>query len=89
LPSISYKSITIDFIVENLLDDTDKLISIRHLEKILTDDRTYVFAAVQDDKVIGYALAYKFPSLYASDYLAYLYDIEVLETHKKKEQDDF
>jgi len=54
------------------------------LEKLLSDDRTYLFAVTLDENVIGYALAYRFPSLYSSDYLAYLYDIEVLPSHKRK-----
>jgi ribosomal protein S18 acetylase RimI-like enzyme len=34
--------------------------------------------------VVGYALAYRFPSLYSADNLAYLYDIEVLPSQRKK-----
>ncbi|MBD0351791.1 MAG: GNAT family N-acetyltransferase [Flavisolibacter sp.] len=71
-------------IIEDLLDNSGEQPSINHLEKLLADDRTYLFAAILDDKVIGYALAYRFPSLYTSDYLAYLYDIEVLATYRRQ-----
>ncbi len=74
----------VNSIMDNLIEDSDEKPSAKHLEKLLTDDRTYLLAAVLDNKVIGYALAYRFPSLYASDYLAYLYDIEVLEVYRRK-----
>jgi ribosomal protein S18 acetylase RimI-like enzyme len=74
----------INFIIENLIDNSDKQPSTHHFEKLLTDDRTYLLAAIFDDNVIGYTLAYRFPSLYASDYLAYLYDIEVLKKYRRK-----
>ena len=34
--------------------------------------------------VVGYALAYRFPSLCAEGFLAYLYDIEVLQNNRRK-----
>ncbi|MEN9613677.1 MAG: hypothetical protein RLZZ628_4491 [Bacteroidota bacterium] len=71
-------------IMDTLLNDAEEKPSINHLKKLLSDDRTYVLAALLDDVVIGYILAYRFPSLYASNYLAYLYDIEVLAAHRKK-----
>jgi ribosomal protein S18 acetylase RimI-like enzyme len=77
-------TVIINFIIENIIDNSDKKASANHIETLLTDKRTYLFAAIMNDYVIGYALAYRFPSLYASDYLAYLYDIEVLKTHRKK-----
>lgn len=74
----------IDFIIENLIDNSNEKPSAVHLETLLTDDRTYLLAAIIDNKVVGYCLAYKFPSLYTTDYLAYLYDIEVLEKYRRK-----
>lgn len=74
----------INFIIENLIDNSDEKPSTNHLEKLLTDDRTYLFAIMSDKDVIGYTLAYRFPSLYSSDYLAYLYDIEVLRNYRRK-----
>ncbi len=74
----------INFIIEKLIDNADNRPSENHLAKLLIDDRTYLFAAIMEDKVIGYALAYRFPSLYQSNYLAYLYDIEVLPTYRRK-----
>lgn len=64
--------------------DADVPPSLDHLDKLLADDRTYLFAAIIDGVVVGYALAYRFPSLYTSDYLAYLYDIEVLANYRRK-----
>jgi ribosomal protein S18 acetylase RimI-like enzyme len=71
-------------IMDTLLNDAQEKPPITHLKKLLSDDRTYVLAALLDEVVIGYILAYRFPSLYASNYLAYLYDIEVLAAHRKK-----
>lgn len=54
------------------------------MHTLLDDNRSYLFAAIDGNSVLGYALAYRFPSLYSSDYLAYLYDIEVSATHRRK-----
>ena len=75
---------TIDFIVNNLIANTEDRASPDHLQKLVTDDRSYLFAVYHEQDVIGYALAYKFPSLYSSEYLAYLYDIEVLASYRRK-----
>ena len=77
-------TVILNFIVDNLIEYSAGKPSAEHLETLLNDNRTYLFAAILDNNIIGYALAYKFPSLYASDYLAYLYDIEVLEMYRKK-----
>jgi ribosomal protein S18 acetylase RimI-like enzyme len=74
---------TLRFISEYLIDGDEKP-SFEHLSKLLEDDRTYIFAAIDDDTVIGYAVAYRFPSLYETAQLAYLYDIEVVEAFRKK-----
>lgn len=77
----------INDILDNHIDSSDRksaLPSPEHLKTLFTDDRSYLFAAVEDQVVIGYALAYRFPSLYSSAYLAYLYDIEVSESHRRK-----
>ncbi|MEJ7683602.1 MAG: GNAT family N-acetyltransferase [Segetibacter sp.] len=54
------------------------------MEELLDDDRSYLIAAISDGIVYGYTLAYRFPSLYASEYLAYLYDIEVSLKYRRK-----
>jgi ribosomal protein S18 acetylase RimI-like enzyme len=74
---------TVRFIIEYLIDSEEKP-SFEHLNKLLEDDRTYLFAAIDDEMVIGYALAYRFPSLFETSHLAYLYDIEVLAEHRRK-----
>jgi L-amino acid N-acyltransferase YncA len=70
----------INEILTHHIEHSDKRVetpSLSHLEELMNDDRTYLFAALSSDMVTGNALAYRFPSLYASEYLAYLYDIEV------------
>jgi predicted N-acetyltransferase YhbS len=62
----------INAIIDTMLNGSNERPSINHLKKLLSDDRTYVLAALLDDTVIGYTLAYRFPSLYESNYLAYL-----------------
>ncbi|MBD0333133.1 MAG: GNAT family N-acetyltransferase [Chitinophagaceae bacterium] len=77
----------ITYILTNLIDASDKkgeLPTSSYLKVFLDDDRTYLFAAIIDGIVVGYVLAYRFPSLYASEFLAYLYDIEVLPIHRRK-----
>jgi ribosomal protein S18 acetylase RimI-like enzyme len=49
-----------------------------HIQNLADDKRCYLFAAIHIDKVVGYALAYRFPSLYALGDMAYLYDIDVI-----------
>lgn len=74
-------------ILQNHIDDSIKRETappLNHVEKLLEDDRCYLFAAITDDRVVGYALAYRFPSLYAAANLAYLYDIEVSPEHRRK-----
>jgi ribosomal protein S18 acetylase RimI-like enzyme len=77
----------INDILVNHIDPSDKRKApptVEHLHTLLDDNRTYLFAAMDGNSVIGYALAYRFPSLYSADYLAYLYDIEVSATHRRK-----
>lgn len=65
-------------------DFQGRLPTIAHLETLLDDDRSYLLAAVIDTKVVGYSLAYRFPSLYATGNMAYLYDIDVVPEHRQK-----
>ena len=77
----------INEILVNHIDTSNKkesLPTLAHLHTLLDDNRSYLFAAIDENTVKGYALAYRFPSLYSSDYLAYLYDIEVSENHRRK-----
>ncbi len=77
----------INDILLNHIDTSDKkemLPTLEHLYTLLNDNRTYLIAAIDQNSVMGYALAYRFPSLYSSDYLAYLYDIEVSAAHRRK-----
>ena len=74
-------------ILQNHIDDSNKREAAPppdHVEKLLDDDRCYLFAAIADNIVVGYALAYRYPSLYAAENLAYLYDIEVSPEHRRK-----
>ena len=74
-------------ILSNHIDSSDRKEArptLTHLQTLLDDDRSYLFAALKGKFVVGYVLAYRFPSLYASEYLAYLYDIEVSENHRRE-----
>jgi ribosomal protein S18 acetylase RimI-like enzyme len=74
-------------ILTNHIDSSDRKStqpSSEHLKTLLNDDRSYLFAAMQEHIVVGYALVYRFPSLYSSAHLAYLYDIEVSVSHRRK-----
>ena len=72
------------FIVDNLMENSEQGKSEPNLDRLLSDDRTYLMAATVDDEIIGYALAYRFPSLYGPGHMAYLYDIEVVGMHRRK-----
>lgn len=77
----------INKILTHHIDHTDKRMetpSLSYLEELLNDDRTYLIAAISSDMVTGYGLAYRFSSLYASEYLAYLYYIEVRVENRKQ-----
>jgi ribosomal protein S18 acetylase RimI-like enzyme len=73
-------------ICNNLLTRTDEEqpLSIDHFENFITDERSYLFAAFVHDNVVGFLLAYTFPSFYANGNMAYLYDIEVLEGFRRR-----
>ena len=58
--------------------------TIKSLEKLSDDDRSHLFAATIDGKIVGYSLTYTFPSLHSEDSVAYLYDIEVLPNYRRK-----
>ncbi len=83
---VSSKDINIiNDLLENIIDwEDDESMATTHIQKMLADDRTYLFAAITEKLVVGYALVYRFPSLYSDDFLAYLYDIEVLKNHRRK-----
>jgi ribosomal protein S18 acetylase RimI-like enzyme len=77
----------INDLLANHIDASDfpgRLPTITHLETLLTDDRCYLLAAIIDTKVVGYSLAYRFPSLYAVGNMAYLYDIDVVPEHRRE-----
>jgi ribosomal protein S18 acetylase RimI-like enzyme len=65
-------------------DKEEQLPGVAHLHTLLNDDRSYLFAAIEENAVRGYALVYRFPSFYSSHYLAYLYDIEVSPLYRRK-----
>jgi ribosomal protein S18 acetylase RimI-like enzyme len=64
----------LNLIVVNFLKEESDIKSLDYSENLLKDDRTYLYAVLEDNDVIGYALGY----------LGYLYDIEVAEEHRKK-----
>lgn len=66
-----------------LAADTQKP-SADHLKTLLADNRTHLYAVLEEGPAIGYALVYTFPSLYESAQLAYLYDIEVLPGQRRR-----
>lgn len=77
----------INDLLANHIDSSDfpgRLPTIAHLETLLDDDRSYLLAAIMDTKVVGYSLVYRFPSLYATGNMAYLYDIDVVPEHRQK-----
>ena len=71
-------------LAENFFVRPARPLSASHAQKLLTDDRTYILAAIANEEAVGYVLCYRFPSLYSNDYLAYLYDIEVSVNHRRK-----
>ena len=65
-------------------DEPADRLDANYLNELLSDNRCYLLAAMISNVVVGYTLAYRFPSLYAKGNMAYLYDIDVLETHRRK-----
>ena len=74
----------VNYIVEFMIDRDEEGPSLSHLKVFLNDDRSYLLTAKINNLVIGYAFAYRFPSLYGSAFMAYLYDIEVSETYRRQ-----
>jgi ribosomal protein S18 acetylase RimI-like enzyme len=56
----------------------------QHIAAMTEDNRTYLFIALENGEPAGYSLAYRFPYFYSAKTHAYLYDIEVAETHRRK-----
>jgi len=44
----------------------------------------YIYIAESENELLGYVYAFRFPSLYSDDFLAYLYDIEVKKEFRQK-----
>lgn len=65
-------------------DETDGTATLETLQNLFDNGNAYLLAAVAEHRVIGYTLAYQFPSPYFEGYLAYLYDIDVLPEHRRK-----
>lgn len=77
----------VNYILANLIDPANRqqpATLSQHWENLLGDDRVYLLAAMQEGIVAGYTLAYRFPSLYAPEYMAYLYDIEVALPYRRR-----
>jgi ribosomal protein S18 acetylase RimI-like enzyme len=54
------------------------------IQGFLSNETCYLVAAMDDDMVVGYPLAYRFPAFFEKGNTAYLYDIEVLPRHRQK-----
>lgn len=55
-----------------------------HLAALLAGTGNYVFLACQGDTPVGYLCAYRFPRVYPSGTLVYLYDLEVAPDHRRR-----
>jgi ribosomal protein S18 acetylase RimI-like enzyme len=74
-------------LIQNLIDDfltNEENPNVEHFINTVKDDRTYLYIAKTSQKIVGYCLVYRFPSIYSNHNLAYLYDIEVLREFRKK-----
>lgn len=74
---------TANSLIEFLENQYDVYVSAGHLDNFLSDDRTYLFVAQIDENIVGYSISYRFPNFTERGFLAYLYDIEVLENQRK------
>lgn len=75
------------FLIQNLIEDfltSEESPTIEHITNALQDDRTYLYVAKADQQIVAYCLIYKFPSIYSTHNMAYLYDIEVLKEFRQK-----
>ncbi|MFM2387895.1 MAG: hypothetical protein RL660_2652 [Bacteroidota bacterium] len=70
-------------LLEKLVQPEEKLTS-EHLRTLLSDKCVYIYIAAEEDELLGYVYAFRFPSLYSNDYMAYLYDIEVKEEYRQR-----
>jgi ribosomal protein S18 acetylase RimI-like enzyme len=72
-----------NFLLEYLRNNNREKAARQTVENLLSNDNVYLFAVKADEIFIGYAIVYRFPSLYAAKDLAYLYDVEVLPSHRR------
>ena len=64
-------------------DREGNLVSLQESADALSDPRCYVLVGTVEGAHIGLLTAYKFPDLEAGGQLVYLYDIEVLASHRR------
>lgn len=57
---------------------------VEYIQKLVSDPRSYLLVGLERGLLIGYILAYRFPSLTANLDTAYLYEIEVLPVFRKQ-----
>jgi ribosomal protein S18 acetylase RimI-like enzyme len=72
-------------LIQTLIDEfltAEESPSFEHLTNALQDDRTYLYIVKTEQQIVAYALVYKFPSIYSSHNMAYLYDIDVIEEYR-------
>ena len=70
--------------VAAVLDPEDRSASAADVAAVLADSRCYLFVATYDDAPVGLLTAYRFPDVTSVGEIVYLYDIEVLETHRRR-----
>lgn len=73
--------------IQSLIDDyltEAECPTAEHLSSALQDDRTYLYIAINQQKIVAYCLVYTFPSIYSNHNMGYLYDIEVLQEFQQK-----
>lgn len=74
----------INSLIDFLKNQYDVSVSPEHLETFVSDDRTYLFIAQLKENIMGYTISFRFPAFTEKGFLAYLYDIEVVENQRKK-----
>lgn len=57
---------------------TGESASVENIQRLTSGDNSYLVVGLVNDNLVGYTLAYRFPSLYHTKHIAYLYDVEVI-----------
>ncbi len=72
-------------LLQNSIDEKGAIIkSVINIEKFLSNENNYLIAYIENDKILGFVLAYTLQRYDGRAEMLYLHEIDVAETHRKQ-----